>query len=60
VKAIVVPKKGEVVTEEEIIEHCRRHLASYKKPTSVAFVDELPKSPLGKVLKKELRARFVQ
>jgi fatty-acyl-CoA synthase len=60
VKAVVVPKKGEEVTEQEIIDHCKRYLASYKKPTSVSFVDELPKSPLGKVLKKELRERFTR
>lgn len=41
----------------ELIEHCRAHLASFKKPTSIVFVDELPKSPNGKILKRELRNR---
>ena len=43
VKAIVVTRDGATVTEDEIIEHCRAHIASYKKPKSVEFVDELPK-----------------
>jgi long-chain acyl-CoA synthetase len=43
VKAIVVTQGGASVTEDEIIEHCRAHIASYKKPRSVEFVDELPK-----------------
>ena len=43
VKAIVVPRQGETVTAEEIIEHCRANIASYKKPRSVEFVDKLPR-----------------
>ena len=43
-------------TEQELIEHCRAHLASYKKPTAVHFVTELPRNAAGKVLKRELRA----
>jgi len=59
VKAVVVVKEGESLSEQEVIDHCKRHLASYKKPTSVAFVAALPKSPFGgKVLKRELRQRF--
>ncbi len=58
VKAIVVLKPGASATEDEIIEFCKRNLASYKKPTSVEFVDELPKTASGKVLKRELRERF--
>jgi len=58
VMAIVVPKKGEVPSEQEIIDHCRQHLASYKKPTAVAFVDSLPKSPIGKVMKNVLRDQY--
>ena len=45
-------------TEHELIEHCRRHLASYKKPTAVHFVTELPRNAAGKVLKRELRAAY--
>ena len=59
VKAVVVVKEGEALSEGEVIDHCKQYLASYKKPTSVAFVESLPKTPLGnKVLKRELRERF--
>lgn len=43
-------------TEEQIIAHCRENLAAYKIPHSIVFVDELPKSPIGKILRRELRA----
>jgi fatty-acyl-CoA synthase len=55
VKAYVVVKEGHAVDEQEVIEHCKRHLASYKKPKAVAFVNEIPKNPSGKVLKRVLR-----
>jgi fatty-acyl-CoA synthase len=42
-------------SEDELIAHCREHLASYKKPTAVHFVAELPRNAAGKVLKRELR-----
>jgi long-chain acyl-CoA synthetase len=42
-------------TQEQIIAHCREHLSAYKAPQSVTFVDELPKSPIGKILRRELR-----
>lgn len=58
VKAIVVPKFGEQLTEKEIIDFCKQHLASYKKPKSVDFVDALPRNAMGKVLKRELRAKY--
>jgi acyl-CoA synthetase (AMP-forming)/AMP-acid ligase II len=58
VKAIVSLKKGQDATEEEIIVFCKGHLASYKKPKSVEFIDEIPKNPYGKVLKKELREKY--
>ena len=58
VKAIVVLKPGAQATEEEIIRFWKDNLASYKKPTSVEFIKELPKTPSGKVLKKELRERY--
>jgi long-chain acyl-CoA synthetase len=57
VKAFVVLKEGRTVTEEEIINFCRGHLAKYKVPTSVEFRTELPKSTVGKVLRRELAAR---
>ena len=58
VKAVVTLKEGMAVTQEEIIDHCRKYLASYKKPTSVDFVDELPKNVNGKILKKELKRPY--
>jgi long-chain acyl-CoA synthetase len=54
VKAAIILKAGAVVTEGEIIEFCRQHIASYKKPTSVYIVDDFPRSTTGKVLKKDL------
>jgi len=59
IRAIIVTKKGAHLTEEAVIDHCRRHLASHKKPTSVVFVDELPKGTFGgKVLKRVLRDSY--
>jgi long-chain acyl-CoA synthetase len=46
-------------SEAEIIAHCREALAAYKVPKSVRYVDELPKSPIGKILRRELRAEAV-
>jgi long-chain acyl-CoA synthetase len=54
-KAFVVLKENEVASAEEIIEFCRKNLARYKVPTLVEFRKELPKSHVGKVLKKILR-----
>jgi acyl-CoA synthetase (AMP-forming)/AMP-acid ligase II len=58
VKAFVVTKAGAGVTADEIIEHCRKHIASYKKPKSVEFLAELPRLPNKKIDKKQLRAPF--
>lgn len=58
VKAIVVLKKGAVTTEEEIIEHCKRNMAGFKRPQSVEFVDSFPKTPIGKIMKRELREKY--
>ena len=59
IRAVIVPKKGAVLTEEAVINHCRQHLASYKKPTSVIFVEELPKGTFGgKILKRVLREKY--
>ena len=55
VRAVVVLKDGYLCDEQEIIEYCRQRLASYKKPESVVFAGELPRNPLGKVLKRVLR-----
>ena len=58
VKAIVVLKPGESVTEKEIIEYCKANAADYKKPRSVDFIDELPRNPSGKLLKRILREPY--
>lgn len=58
VRAIVVAKAGAVVDEADVIEFCRQRLASYKKPESVVVTSELPRNPLGKVLKTTLREQF--
>lgn len=57
-RAIVVLKPGESATEEEIMQYCRDKLAGFKRPRSVVFVDCLPRNPMGKVLKKELREKY--
>jgi acyl-CoA synthetase (AMP-forming)/AMP-acid ligase II len=58
IKAVVSLVPGEAVTEEQLISFCRASIASYKKPKSVDFVDDLPKNNYGKILKRELRARY--
>jgi long-chain acyl-CoA synthetase len=55
IKAFVVLKPGEKATPEEIIEFCKKNLVKYKVPKYVEFVEELPKSAVGKILRKELR-----
>lgn len=54
-KALIVLKTGEEASKEELLQHCRSYLASYKKPSYVAFVDELPRNAASKVLRRELR-----
>jgi acyl-CoA synthetase (AMP-forming)/AMP-acid ligase II len=54
--AFVVLRDGADVTAEDLIEHCRSQLARYKVPKGITFLDELPRNPSGKVLKRELRA----
>lgn len=60
VKAVVSLKPGMKATEQEIIDFCKENIASYKKPKSVDFVDELPKNSYGKIIKKELREKYWQ
>jgi long-chain acyl-CoA synthetase len=57
VKAFVVTKPGETLTSEEVSAYCRQNLAAYKIPRSIEFVNELPKSAVGKILRRELRDR---
>ena len=48
-------KNVESLTQEQLIEYCREYLTGYKRPTIVEFVDELPKSNVGKIIRKKLR-----
>jgi acyl-CoA synthetase (AMP-forming)/AMP-acid ligase II len=56
VKAFVVVRKGKTATEQELAEFCRSRLASFKRPERIEFIDTMPKNPLGKILRKDLRA----
>ncbi len=58
VVAVVVPKPGETIAEEDLKAHCRENLADYKCPKVVIFAQELPMNTAGKVLKRSLRERY--
>ena len=60
VRAIVVKKRGAEVTGQNLIEHCRPLMAGFKRPEDVVFIDELPRNPMGKVLKRVLREEYNQ
>lgn len=60
VRAVVVLKPGETLSAEAIIEHCGRSLAGFKKPRAVDFVQELPKNPNGKVVRRLIREAYWQ
>ena len=57
--AVIVPAPGRTLTQEEIIAHCRGRIGGYKIPRRVRFVEALPKSAMGKILKQELRRTTV-
>jgi len=57
VKAFVSLKSGAMATPEELVAHCKASMAAYKYPRIVELVDELPKTPTGKILRRELRDR---
>ena len=54
VKAVVVPVAGAELTAEQVTEHCAARLARFKRPTAVAFADELPRTPTGKIARRTL------
>jgi len=58
IKAVIVLRSGHAVTDAELIEHCRVHLADFKKPRSVDFVSELPKNANGKLSRKDVKERY--
>jgi fatty-acyl-CoA synthase len=57
VTALVVPKRGMKIEESEIVALCRNNLAPFKVPKGIVFLEELPKTPSGKILKRDLRVR---
>ena len=56
VRLFVAKAPGATLCEQDVIAHCRRELAAYKVPKEVRFLDTLPKSNVGKILRKDLRA----
>jgi long-chain acyl-CoA synthetase len=56
VKAVISLKPGRQATPAEIVDYCRSRMAAYKYPRMVAIVDDLPKTPTGKILRRELRS----
>jgi fatty-acyl-CoA synthase len=58
VTAVVIPKPGEKLDEAEILAHCKKELAGFKVPKVVVFADDLPKTPTGKILKRDLRNAY--
>lgn len=55
VKAFIVPEHGAGIAKDEIIEYCKKNMASYKKPKHVEFIDALPRNDVGKILKYKLK-----
>jgi len=58
IHAVLTLKEGPKPSEDDIMNYCKYHLARYKAPRSVEFVDALPKNPQGKILKRELREKY--
>jgi len=54
---IVVVRKDATLTDSELIAHCRKYLTGYKTPRHVEFRETLPRTPVGKVLRRELREK---
>jgi len=60
IKVFVVLKEGKTVTQEALIEYCKDKLATYKLPTEIEFRKELPKTNVGKILRKDLRTEEME
>ena len=58
--AAIVPARGASLTDEDMIAHCRGKIGGFKIPRRFAFLDELPKSAMGKILKTELRRTYAK
>ncbi|MBW7939242.1 MAG: hypothetical protein H3C63_10705, partial [Candidatus Omnitrophica bacterium] len=59
-KAVVALRSGSSLKAEDLIGYCKEHVAAYKYPRIIEFVDELPKGSTGKVLKREIRRLFAE
>ena len=57
IKLFISKVPGKNITIDEVIDHCKKYLTGYKIPKLVEFVDEIPKSNVGKILRRELRKR---
>ena len=55
---MVVLKPNVETNEEELIEYCRGRIAGFKRPESIVFVEDLPRNPMGKILKRVLREEY--
>jgi long-chain acyl-CoA synthetase len=58
VQAVVVVRPGYTVTEEELIRHCKARLAGYKCPKKIEFWEQLPKTPIGKIIRKDVKKKY--
>ncbi len=58
--SFVVPRSGETLSEAELIRYCKENMAAYKVPRKIHFIDELPKSAIGKILRRELREKAME
>ncbi len=58
VLAVIVPKKGETIAQAELMDLCKKELAPFKCPKGIVFVEALPKTPTGKILKREMRTTY--
>ena len=54
----IIPQPGTEITEAEIIEYCKKNLADYKVPRQIEFRTELPLTPVGKIMKSQLKEEF--
>jgi len=54
VQCYVVPK-NKTLTEDDVLSHCKKHLAKYKRPAAIVFMDEIPKNSTGKILRRALK-----
>jgi acyl-CoA synthetase (AMP-forming)/AMP-acid ligase II len=58
IQAVVVLKEGRIATEEELISHCKNKISGYKCPKAIEIWDTIPKSPVGKILRKDVKKKF--